>query len=118
MKNRQPESRLQRDIISFILAAGFRAVHVPNGSKLAGTPEQRARAGARLKADGLVPGFPDLLIYGPGQRIGHIEVKAPAGRVQDTQRACQAWLEALEHKYAVCRSTDDVARTLREWGWL
>lgn len=117
MKNRQPESRLQRAIVDYLAKTGYRAVHVPNGSKLAGTPEQRARAGARLKADGMVPGWPDLLVYGAGGRIGHIEVKAEGSYQQDTQKACERWLKGRGHLYAVCRSIDDVDETLRQWGW-
>lgn len=115
---KHPESALQRDIIQYLSVLGIWAVHVPNGSKLAGTPEQRARAGARLKADGLVPGFPDLVLYGSGGAIGHIEVKAEGGRHEGTQKACQQRLEALGHRYAVCRSLADVDETLEGWGWL
>jgi hypothetical protein len=114
----QPEQALQRAIRDWLAIRGFDSVHVPNGSKLAGTPQQRARAGARLKADGLRPGFPDLLVYGSGGRIGHIEVKAPGGYQQPTQRRCQEWLLSIGHRYAVCRSTEDADAALVSWGWL
>jgi hypothetical protein len=71
-----------------------------------------------LKRDGLMPGFPDLLIYGKGQRIGHIEVKTPKGDVQPSQIKAQEWLEGLGHKYAVCRSVNDACKALRDWGWI
>lgn len=118
MKRAQPESRIQRAIRDRLAAHGFQSVHVPNGSKLAGTEAQRARAGARLKAEGMMPGFPDLLVYGRGGRIAHIEVKAEGGRQQPTQRACEQWLSEWGHLYAVCRSQDDATEALRQWGWL
>lgn len=118
MKNAQPESRLQRAILTHLRGLGFFPVHVPNGSKLAGTPEQRKRAGARLKADGLVPGFPDLIVLGTEGRTGFIEVKAEGSYQQDTQKACEARMKAMGHHYAVCRSLDDVDETLARWGWL
>lgn len=118
MKRNQPESRLQRQIVTNLARLGFRAVHIPNGSKLAGTKEQRARAGARLKADGMVPGWPDLLVYGSQGRIGHLEIKAPKGTLSEAQKAAQADLEVMGHKYAVCRSLDDVIDALDGWGWL
>lgn len=112
-----PESRVQRDIRAYLAVRGFASVHVPNGSKLHGTGEDRARQWRNLAADGAMVGFPDLLVYAPGGRIGHMEVKTPTGAVQDTQRACQLWLEGLGHHYAIVRSYDDVDAALRDWGW-
>lgn len=111
------ETRIQRAIRQYIAARGYASIHVPNGATLRGDKAQRERQMASLKADGLMPGFPDLIVYGPGQRIGHIEVKTDKGRQTDTQKACEVWLTGLEHKYAVCRSVNDAARALNAWGW-
>lgn len=118
MKRAQPESTIQQAMLRDLRSMGFVAVHVPNGSKLAGTPKQRAMAGARLKAEGILPGFPDLLVYASGGRVGHIEVKAAGNYQQPTQKACQAMLEGLGHRYAVCRSGADLVDALRAWGWV
>lgn len=115
---RHPESRIQRQILTYLRGVGFFPVHVPNGSKLAGSEQQRKRAGARLKLDGLYPGFPDLVVYGSGGRVGHIEVKAEGSYQQATQKDCEARLSDMGHRYAICRSVDDVVETLNEWGWL
>lgn len=114
----RPEAAIQLQIRKYIAAAGFHSVHVPNGAVLAGDRYKRARQMSALKRDGLMPGFPDLLVYGSGQRIGHIEVKTPKGPVSDNQEAAQAWLEGLGHHYAVCRSVDDTAAALKLWGWI
>ena len=84
---------------------------------LGGDSTKRAIQMASLKRDGLMIGFPDLLVYASGGRIGHIEVKTAKGKQEPSQIACQAWLEGLGHRYAVCRSIDDVAAALEAWGW-
>ncbi|RDC59768.1 hypothetical protein HME9302_00963 [Alteripontixanthobacter maritimus] len=111
------ESIIQKAMVKHIRAKGLFVCHVPNGGKLPGTRQQKLRTGARLKAEGLVAGFPDLVLYGPEGRVGMIEVKAEGKYQQPNQKTCQAALEALGHRYAVCRSNDDVDETLSEWGW-
>jgi len=114
----RPESALQRLIRQHLSLRGFDSVHVPNGAVLAGDKLKRSRQMASLKADGLLPGFADLLVYASGGRIGHIEVKTPTGTIHPSQKACKAWLESLGHHYAICRSTDDVDKALANWGWV
>ena len=113
-----PERELQRSIRKTIADCGFYSVHVPNGAHLAGDPERAARQMNALKRDGLMPGFPDLIVYGRAARIGHMEVKTAKGKLQDTQIAVQAWLEAMGHHFALVRSVDDTLAALRLWGWL
>lgn len=111
------ESRLQRDIRTELALMGFRSVAVPNGATLSGDARARAIQMANLKRDGLCVGFPDLIVYGPDGKQGHIEVKVEGGRQSDNQKACQAWLTEWGHAYAVCRSIADVRETIEEWGW-
>lgn len=111
------ETRLQRRIRRFLHNLGYQTVHVPNGVVLGGTPKQRAIQMNSLKADGLTPGFPDLIVYGPAAKIGHIEVKLEGEHASDKQMEVEQWLSDFGHKYAVCRSLEDVADTLAEWGW-
>lgn len=112
------ERQLQRQIRMYLRVRGFRSVHVPNGSILAGDATKRKIQGAMLKRDGLMPGFPDLLVYGPEGRVGHIEVKLEGGAMQETQKDVRRWMDEWGHKYAVCRSLEDVADTLKGWGWV
>lgn len=111
------ETQIQRSIRDYLYARGFQTVHVPNGATLSGDKDERARQMANLKRDGLMPGFPDLLVYGSRGRIGHIEVKAEGGRLNANQLDVQRWLELWGFHYAVCRSIEDVAETLDRWGW-
>lgn len=116
--NAQPESALQQAIVTYLRAKGFIVAHVPNGSKMAGSEKQRLARGARLKREGLLAGFPDLLVYAPQGRMGHIEVKAEGAYQQPSQKAVQAALEGLGQHYVVCRSIADVDETLTVWGWV
>ena len=113
----RPETALQRQLRQYLAHRGFHSVHVPNGAVLGGDSVKRAIQMANLKRDGLMIGFPDLLVYASGGRIGHIEVKTTKGRHEPSQIAVQCWLEGLAHHYAVCRSIDDVAAALEAWGW-
>lgn len=113
----RPETALQRQIKAHLEAKGLRIVASANGAQLAGNPKQRAMQMNSLKASGLCVGFPDITVYGQGNRIGHIEVKLEGEKQSDKQVEVEGWLRAWGHKYAVCRSITDVDETLAEWGW-
>lgn len=59
------ERQIQRLIIKGLRKLGIRCAHVPNGAHLAGDAQARMRQMAALRADGLLPGFPDLLLWRP-----------------------------------------------------
>lgn len=113
----RPEAALQRAIKAHLEAKGFRIVASANGAVLAGDGRQRAIQMNSLKASGLMVGFPDITVYGHGNRIGHIEVKLEGEKQSDKQIEVEGWLRAWGHKYAVCRSIADVDETLAEWNW-
>jgi len=114
----RPETILQREIRDTIGKLGFRSVAVPNGSVLAGGKDQRARQMASLKRGGLTPGFPDLIVFAKGGRIGFIEVKTEGNYQQASQKECQRWLGEFGQNYVVCRSSIDVIDTFKQWGWI
>lgn len=116
-KPKQSERMVQRDIRDYLTAKGFISVHVPNGAQLAGGASSRARQMNALKGDGLLPGFPDIIVLGTNARVGFMEVKNEGGKQNENQKAVQAWMERDGHKYAVVRSVDDAKETLVEWGW-
>ena len=117
MRRAHPESEIQQAIISYLLTLGYYPVAVPNGAQLAGNGRQRAMRMAFLKKEGLVPGFPDIVVYASQGRVGHIEVKTEGSYQKPSQKACEAALKNLGHQYAVCRSLDDATETLAKWGW-
>ncbi|NRA80164.1 MAG: VRR-NUC domain-containing protein [Pseudoalteromonas sp.] len=117
MRRAQPESHIQQAIVQYLRSNGYLVAHVPNGGKMPGNERQRKSRGARLKREGLLAGFPDLIIYGSDGRVGHIEVKADSGEQTPSQKEVQAMLEKLGQSYAICRSVDDVKETLEQWRW-
>lgn len=113
----RPETRLQREIRKYLALKGFRTVAVPNGATLRGDAKDRAIQMANLKRDGLTPGFPDLIVFGKGGRIGFIEVKIEGAYQTASQIECERWLGEFGQVVSVCRSLPDVAETLGKWGW-
>ena len=114
----RPEALLQRKIRDHIAKLGLRTVACSNGAVLAGDGRARAIQMNTLKALGLTPGYPDLIVYGPDARIGHIECKIEGEKQEPKQIEVEAWLTAWGHKYAVCRSLADVDETFSKWGWV
>lgn len=113
----RPETRLQREMRKLLALRGFRTVAVPNGATLSGDAKSRAIQMANLKRDGLTPGFPDLIVFGKGGRIGFIEVKVEGGRQSASQVECERWLTEFGQNVTVCRSLQDIDDTLKAWGW-
>jgi hypothetical protein len=108
------EAQVQRAIIDALRMRGIMAVHVPNAGK------RSAVAGKRLKGEGMVPGFPDLAVYGPYARHALLEVKRPgytASAVSDAQHDMHARLRGLGATVAIVTSIDDALKALRDAGW-
>ena len=118
MKKPQPlEKHIQRAVLADLRARGLTAVHVPNGSVLAGGPRERAMQVNALKANGMRPGFPDLIVLNTDGRAGFFEVKREGEKMSEAQVHWAGSLEFLGFKHAVVRSVEDVAETLQQWGW-
>ena len=114
------ESALQASIIS-LLAVYERQKRlsycaIPNGSVLAGNEAQRAIQMRKLKATGLRPGVPDILIILPGGRCAFAELKSDKGRLSAAQEGWRDALVALGHDWRLIRSTDDMTNYLGELG--
>jgi len=78
---------------------------IPNGGK-----RNKATAG-KLKAEGLQPGAPDLVILWKGRAIG-LELKARRGRLSSAQLAFSMRWTTAGGVYAVARSLEEVADLL------
>ncbi len=98
-------ARILRDHIS----PGWSYTHLPFGEKRA-----PATAG-RLKAMGVTPGWPDLMLIGP-RRIYFLELKRRAGRLSPHQAVRADALMAAGAGYCVAASFDDAVSILQAWG--
>ena len=69
---------------------------IPNGAHLAGTDRQRFAQINKLKAEGLVPGTPDVFIAEPrgGYAGCFVEMKTLTGKLSDNQKEFLARAEA------------------------
>jgi len=95
---------------------------VPNGASLAGDARGRARQMAKLKAEGLTPSVPDLMITTPWVRDGELVVvtavemkRRKGGKLTKGQRE---WIEAHRLKRGwhvmVCHGAEDAVTFLRQ----
>jgi len=63
--------------------------------------------GAQLKRSGLMPGMPDILIFGPNSLIG-LELKTEVGRQSLQQKAVAQRFERCGFPYLIARNLDEV----------
>ena len=118
-----PTERQEQVLVAKLLDhLGLLWCHVPNeGHGRRG--KEGAIRGARLRAEGLKSGVPDVLVFDPCKREGRvglaIELKrVKGGRVSEDQKR---WLEELEKRGWVCRvckGFDEVHQTLKELGYV
>jgi hypothetical protein len=73
------------------------------------------REGARAKAMGLQPGWPDLSVHWPGGS-GLLECKDGTAGLMPEQRDVHALLRRWGQRVAVVRSWNQARDTLRGWG--
>lgn len=114
------ERPVQRGARELLEMHGFRAVHIPNGAWLAGTPKQRAMQMAQLKKDGLAEGFPDLAVFGKRERqIGFMECKREiGGRLSQEQKGWRDYLQGQGFLWALVEVPGDAIAAVIAWGWL
>lgn len=113
----QPQSELHLHIaIVEILRRFCRAdwifFHCPNGEL------RDPRAAAKLRAMGVRPGVPDLLLIDPDGRLRCLEFKARGGRLSDSQEAFRAFCIARGVAYVVAYSLDEALVAFETWGCL
>ena len=82
-------------------------------------PRVVSTGGARLKAEGLVPGVADLLLLVPRKGYGclAVEMKTPAKTSKQSDRQVEWEKAAIKagNRYCVCRSLDEFMRIVRDY---
>lgn len=118
------EDSLQIAIVRTLRLHGLFVTHVPN------TARRSPREGKRFRDMGVVAGYPDLIVHGPGGFTALIEVKAPPKRLKsgalskakatlsDVQEAVHPQLAALGIPVLVARDPESVLSALRNMGVL
>lgn len=110
----QSEEAFQRQIATALRHLAKRGVcwtHFPAGG------HRNKSVGAKLKAEGMQPGWPDLQFV----HLGHayfLELKTSKGQVSTIQKALHAKLRANGALVDVARSFDQAIETLARWGLL
>ena len=107
----QPEAAIQRAIIARLRMSGIVCHHSPNAAK------RSVIGGRRIKADGMITGWPDLTVVGREGLVAFLEVKAPGGKLSPAQSEIGDMLTRMGHTWAVVRSQDEAVATLQAWGW-
>ena len=84
---------------------------IPNGGA------RNAVTGARLKAEGVLAGVPDLMIAEPrGYWAGlFIEMKTATGKLSKEQKQMQETLTEKGYSFAVCRSFDEFRQIVTDY---
>ncbi|MGB2246172.1 MAG: VRR-NUC domain-containing protein [Alcanivorax sediminis] len=95
-----------------------RLVAVPNGAHLAGSKAQRAAKITRMKAEGLSPGFPDLLL--PVARGGFHGLAIEMKRVKGSSTSDEQleWLDFLARQgylAVLCKGADAAIDTIQAY---
>lgn len=114
------ERPVQRGAIRLLAMHRIEAVHVPNGTHLAGDKLARIKQMAALRKDGLRPGFPDLILFGPQPlQIGFVEVKREIGNdLSEDQEGWRDDLIAWGFPWAMIRQPEEALDVVRGWGWI
>ncbi len=105
------EAATQRAIIRRLATLGIVALHVRNEGRRSDMEKLRA------VADGMMPGFPDLILIGTHGRVGFMEVKSATGRLSPQQRDSIAMLHRRGQLVAVARDEDCAEDVVGLWMW-
>ena len=118
------ERTVQRQIVAGLRQIGLGVVAIPNGGEYRGSPEMRARMAIARRQEGVVSGFPDLMVLSKrgAPMTCFLEVKRPgvslSGEHVARQLECHAALTADGHNVAIVRSLDDAIAAVKSWGMI
>jgi hypothetical protein len=107
----RPEQQIQKavfDHLNWRAVPGVFAFHPANGGF------RKPIEAAIMKGLGVRVGIPDIVAVHDG-RCFALELKAPGGRLSDTQRDCHTRLRAAGAAVAVVTGVDEAVAQLVEW---
>ena len=103
------ESRIQKQIVIAVRLSYPKSIvaAIPNGAK------RNVRQAVRLKAEGLLVGFSDL-IFIHNKEVIFIEVKSDKGKQTDNQKEFQRLVELQGFKYWVVKSASETLDKIKQ----
>ena len=115
MKRAQPEAQLHKAVAAYLRLA----LKPPTIWTTIGHGGGGKVRGAQLKAMGVMPGWPDIVIVHPDFAqcvlIG-IELKSAKGKLSDEQIAIRTHFRHANAHYECCKSLNDVVVVLLRYG--
>ena len=112
MKRAQPEAQLHKAVAAYLRLA----LKPPTIWTTIGHGGGGKVRGAQLKAMGVMPGWPDIIIlwmdHDEQTRVTGIELKAGKGKLSDEQELRSEEFADVGADYVVARSVDDVQAIL------
>lgn len=109
-KREHPERDLQIAVAAY-LAVALKPPTIWTAFPAGGGGKVR---GGQLKAMGLKPGWPDILVIAPGPVVVAIELKAKVGRQSPEQKIVAKAFWDCKAPYYLCRSAGDVQMSLED----
>jgi len=109
------EHKIQTALMDYLMFAGRKDLFwfaIPNQSN------RHIHNAAKMKAEGVRSGIPDLCFMLDQGRVAWLEMKTQIGRLSDTQKAFRDRAQALGHHWAMARSVDEAIPHLTAWGVL
>jgi len=106
------EEQIQVQVAQYLdakLPRDWRWFHSPNGG------HRLKSVAAKLKAQGVKPGVPDVCILRPNGSPLWIELKAFGGVLTVSQKDFMSWAIAAKQPFKVCRSVGEVEVFLKEF---
>ena len=77
-----------------------------------------ARTGAKLKAMGVKPGWPDIILISPSGQFHGLEFKRRGGSLSGGQESFATWCVANNIPHVVARTSNEALAALDAWGAL
>jgi hypothetical protein len=111
-KRGNPEHKIQVALMDYLALAARPEVHyfaIPNQSN------RHIANAAKMKAEGVRAGTPDLCFMLPAGRVAWLEMKAEGGSLSTAQKWFRDLCGRLGHHWAMARSVDEALEKLTEW---
>jgi len=109
-KPRHIESAIQQSCVVWFRAAYplYLIFSVPNGGS------RNSIEALNIKREGALAGVSDLIVVAE-RAVLFVEMKAPKGRQQESQKKFQNKVERLGHRYCICHTLSEFQRCIEQW---